>query len=264
MEVQNLSSNRVAGAGYFVGWQNVHLGTNWDEFESDFSRKKDELAMSGDNDSHPNGSKLSGKNPKLVGQASGSGNKVSFYSRALSSILSLPMDDEGRDLYKRLMDGVAENLASSDLPEGSSGGILPDFDEATSKPVRQTAPHILCVDDEQDILSVAKMTLETVGGYKVSCCSSGLEALEHVGQLKPDLILLDVMMPQMGGLATMDALKRKAETITTPIVFMTARVQPAEVKEYLSLGAAAVVHKPFDPMQLPGQIGEILQQLKIR
>ena len=69
------------------------------------------------------------------------------------------------------------------------------------------------------------------------------------------------MMPQMGGPSTLQALRAKAETASIPVVFMTARVQPKEVEEYLALGASAVVHKPFDPMQLAGQIGEILNRV---
>lgn len=119
-------------------------------------------------------------------------------------------------------------------------------------------PHIMCVDDEQDILSVARLSLETVGGFQVSCCNSGLEALDNVLQIKPDLILMDVMMPQMGGPATLQKMKEMNGLEHVPIVFMTARVQPAEVEEYLRMGATAVVHKPFDPMLLSGQIAEIL------
>lgn len=123
-------------------------------------------------------------------------------------------------------------------------------------------PHILCVDDERDILSVARLSLETVGGYKVTTCSSGPEAVERIKDINPDLILLDVMMPHMGGPETLQELRSITDAAITPIVFMTARVQPNEVEEYIQMGAAAVVHKPFDPMQLANQIGEILDRLR--
>lgn len=155
---------------------------------------------------------------------------------------------------------IAANFAAQDQTDilVQAGTISDGENGAELKP--KNVPHIMCVDDEQDILSVATLSLETVGGYRVSCCSSGVEAVERAAEIAPNLILLDVMMPQMGGPATLQALRANAETASIPVVFMTARVQPHEVEEYLELGASAVVHKPFDPMQLPGQIGEILKR----
>jgi len=117
---------------------------------------------------------------------------------------------------------------------------------------------ILCVDDERDILDVACMCLEMVGGYRVTCCESGQAALDVVaGGAVPDLFLLDVMMPGMNGPETLVALRRRPELDAIPIVFMTARVQEAEVRTYLRLGVTAVIPKPFDPMKLPGELATI-------
>jgi two-component system OmpR family response regulator len=116
---------------------------------------------------------------------------------------------------------------------------------------------ILCVDDEGDILDIAKMSLELVGGMHVSCCASGTEAIETINEIKPDLVLLDVMMPDMDGPATLRELRKRQELDRTPIVFMTARVQPHEVQTYKALGASGVVPKPFDPMTLADQINDI-------
>ncbi len=117
---------------------------------------------------------------------------------------------------------------------------------------------ILCVDDERDILDVASMCLEMVGGYQVTCCESGQAALDALdGGMTPDLILLDVMMPGMNGPETLAAVRRRAKFDAVPIVFMTARVQEAEVRAYLRLGVTAVIPKPFDPMKLPGELGMI-------
>ena len=123
----------------------------------------------------------------------------------------------------------------------------------------ETMPHILCVDDEQDILSVATLALEMVGGFTVSSVTNGSDAVWAAEDTQPDLILLDVMMPQMGGPATLKALRENRNTAGIPVVFMTARVQAHEVAEYLELGASAVIHKPFDPMLLPSQLKEVLQ-----
>jgi two-component system OmpR family response regulator len=117
-----------------------------------------------------------------------------------------------------------------------------------------TLQHILCIDDEADILEVAQLSLEMVGGFKVTCLSSGRDAIDKAAAISPDLILLDVMMPQLDGPSTLTALRTQARLRHVPIVFMTARVQPAEVQRYLDLGAAGVTAKPFDAMALPGQI----------
>ncbi len=113
---------------------------------------------------------------------------------------------------------------------------------------------ILCVDDERDILDVAQMCLEVVGGYQVTCCDSGAEALIQAAKERPDLILLDVMMPHMNGPDTLAELRKLPALKTIPVVFMTARIQATAVKSYMKLGAVAVIPKPFDPMALAGQV----------
>src|SRR5262245_22293624 len=113
---------------------------------------------------------------------------------------------------------------------------------------------ILCIDDETDILEIAKMSLETVGGYTVKTCARGMEGIEQVESFKPDLILLDVMMPVIDWPATLKILQNKSTLQNTPIVFMTAKVQPSETAHYLTLGAAGVIAKPFDPMTLPEEV----------
>lgn len=113
---------------------------------------------------------------------------------------------------------------------------------------------ILCVEDDPDIQVVIQLALETVGGFAVKLCASGREALESVAGFHPDLILLDVMLPGMDGPATLEALCRLPEAASLPVVFMTAKVQPDEVAHLLSLGALAVIAKPFDPMTLAREI----------
>jgi len=116
---------------------------------------------------------------------------------------------------------------------------------------------ILYVEDEPDIQEVARMALEMVGGFTVQICSSGQEAVEVAPGFAPDLILLDVMMPGMDGPSTMKAL-REIETLSqTPVAFMTAKVQPNEIQEYIELGAINVIPKPFDPMTLSAQVVEV-------
>lgn len=113
---------------------------------------------------------------------------------------------------------------------------------------------VLYVEDEPDIQAVARIALEMVGGLTVNICSSGEQALREAAGFAPDMILLDVMMPGMDGPTTLKALRETPALATTPVVFMTAKVQPAEVARYSSMGALGVIPKPFDPMTLASQI----------
>ncbi|KFX70738.1 chemotaxis protein CheY [Pseudomonas taeanensis MS-3] len=116
---------------------------------------------------------------------------------------------------------------------------------------------ILHVEDDPSIQAVAKVALEAVGGFEVLSCSSGTEALEKVQAFDPDFILLDVMMPGMDGPQTLAELGELIDIRQIPVAFMTAKVQPAEVEHYRSLGARDVITKPFDPMQLATQVRDI-------
>ncbi len=116
---------------------------------------------------------------------------------------------------------------------------------------------ILFVEDEVDIQMVARLALEDIGGFEVEVCGSGFEALEHAPRFRPELILLDVMMPDLDGPATLHALSCQPESAATPVVFVTAKVQSYEVSEYLDLGAIDVIVKPFDPMTLAERVLEI-------
>jgi CheY-like chemotaxis protein len=116
---------------------------------------------------------------------------------------------------------------------------------------------IMYVEDEPDIQAVAKLALEALGGFQVKICSSGQEALDSVLAFAPDLILLDVMMPGMDGPSTLKALRDLSELSKTPVIFMTAKVQPQELLQYKSLGAVDVIPKPFDPMTLADTVKKI-------
>lgn len=124
----------------------------------------------------------------------------------------------------------------------------------------KTLTRILYVEDEADIQSVARLALEAVGGFTVRICSSGEEALREAAGFSPELILLDVMMPGMDGPTTLARLREQTPFTRTPVVFMTAKVQPAEVAHFKSLGALDVIPKPFDPMALAGQVRAIWER----
>ncbi|MDO9052358.1 MAG: response regulator [Gallionella sp.] len=116
---------------------------------------------------------------------------------------------------------------------------------------------VLYVEDEPDIQVVARLALEMLGGFTVEICGSGSEALDKMSSFNPQLILLDVMMPGMDGPTTLGNLRKLPQFAATPVIFMTAKVQPSEVAGYKALGAIDVIPKPFDPMTLAGQISEI-------
>jgi len=116
---------------------------------------------------------------------------------------------------------------------------------------------ILYVEDEPDIQAIAKLALETIGGFNLEVCSSGAEAIKKGPNFHPDLILMDVMMPGMDGPTTLVELRKDKNLSATPVVFMTAKVQPQEIAEFKELGAVEVIAKPFDPMTLSEQINSI-------
>ncbi|HEY0923429.1 response regulator [Rheinheimera pacifica] len=116
---------------------------------------------------------------------------------------------------------------------------------------------IMHVEDDPSIQQVAKIALEAVGGFSVHTCGSGRQALTEYPTVKPQLILLDVMMPGMDGPTTLQQLQAQYDLTKVPVVFMTAKVQSNEIASYKALGAADVVAKPFDPMTLSNQIRQI-------
>ncbi len=116
---------------------------------------------------------------------------------------------------------------------------------------------ILIVEDEPDIQTIARLALETVGELTVATCDSGKQALSAALAFRPDLVLLDVMMPGMDGPTTLRTLRQAPELCAVPVVFMTAKVQSQEVQSFLALGAADVIAKPFDPMTLAERVRDI-------
>lgn len=121
---------------------------------------------------------------------------------------------------------------------------------------------ILYVEDEPDIQAIAKLALEAIGGFAVEICSSGQEALDKAPSWQPQLILMDVMMPGMNGPDTLRKMREIPSLNATPVIFMTAKVQPAEVQKYKSMGALGVIPKPFDPMTLAATVSSAWEQAR--
>lgn len=112
----------------------------------------------------------------------------------------------------------------------------------------------LIIDDDRDIRTVARLSLTLVGGMDVIEAHSGREGLRKARDERPDVILLDMMMPAMGGLETLAALRSQPLTATTPVIFLTAKAAANDVERLTALGAAGLLIKPFDPRTLSDQV----------
>jgi two-component system OmpR family response regulator len=125
--------------------------------------------------------------------------------------------------------------------------------------VHQTLDRILYVEDDADIRKIVSLSLESIGDYTVAACGSCADALEVVDEFDPDLLLLDVMMPEMDGPGTLRELRKRDSATDAPAVFITAKVQAGDLANYRRLGVVDVIVKPFDPMVLSDRIAEIWQ-----
>jgi CheY-like chemotaxis protein len=117
---------------------------------------------------------------------------------------------------------------------------------------------VLVIDNESYIQEIIQIALETISGWHVITASSGQEGLAAAQKHQPDAILLDVMMPVMDGLTTFTKLQENPSTQPIPVILLTAKVQAADQQRYQILGVRATISKPFDPIQLPTQISDLL------
>jgi CheY-like chemotaxis protein len=121
-------------------------------------------------------------------------------------------------------------------------------------------PHrkLLVIDDEDDIREVARLSLELTEGWTVTTANGGAAGMALALSMKPDAILLDVMMPDMDGPSTLRALQQQHATTSIPVIFLTAKVQAADREKFMQLGVRGIIAKPFDPLTLGKQIREVL------
>lgn len=120
-----------------------------------------------------------------------------------------------------------------------------------------TLNKVLYAEDEADIREIAILALESIGQLEVESCDSGIQVIDLAMRFQPQLILLDVMMPGMDGPSTLKQLKNHQQLKNIPVIFLTAKILPDEIKRFKSLGAIDVISKPFDPMTLADQIRDI-------
>ena len=119
------------------------------------------------------------------------------------------------------------------------------------------ALNVIVIDDDEDIRNLSAMSLRNVGGYNVRTAERGQGGIELALAQVPDIILLDVMMPGMGGPEVLAQLREHPELGGCTVAFMTAKAQPQEISDLLDLGAADVITKPFDIMALPERVHAI-------
>jgi CheY-like chemotaxis protein len=118
--------------------------------------------------------------------------------------------------------------------------------------------NILIVDDEEDVRAIAKLGLEMGAGWNVLTACSGREALNIAANSILDVILLDMMMPDMDGRATLQQLKANPGTKKIPVILLTAKFQQSDRESFTDLDVAAIFAKPFRPLKLAEQINEVL------
>lgn len=121
-----------------------------------------------------------------------------------------------------------------------------------------TKRRVLIIDDEDDIRTVAALTLEMVADWEVLVATNGKEGIERARQERPDAILLDVMMPEMDGPTTFRNLQAIPETRDIPVLLLTAKVQAVDQQRFADLGVAGVLFKPFDPLALADQVAKVI------
>lgn len=117
---------------------------------------------------------------------------------------------------------------------------------------------ILIIDDEERIREVVQICLIKLAHWEAIAVGSGLEGLHQAETKQPDAILLDMSMPDMDGITTLEQLQNNPATQAIPVILLTAKVQPLEQSQYAQLGIAGLIAKPFDPVQIGQQIAHIL------
>ena len=124
----------------------------------------------------------------------------------------------------------------------------------------QPLKSILYVEDDLHVRTTAKLVLEVLGKFEVRECSSGREALHAARDFTPDLILLDVMMPELDGVDTLAMLRRLPHLADVPALFVTALTAEEDIARYVEAGAIGVIPKPLLPLRLTGQLHSLWDQ----
>jgi CheY-like chemotaxis protein len=117
---------------------------------------------------------------------------------------------------------------------------------------------VLIIDDEETIQTVVKFGINLAANWEVLTASSGPQGIQMAQTEPVDVILLDVMMPEMDGIATFQALQSQTDTCEIPVIFLTAKAQTDERRQFNDLGVSGVITKPFNSLDLPTLIAKLL------
>jgi CheY-like chemotaxis protein len=120
---------------------------------------------------------------------------------------------------------------------------------------------ICYVEDDEDIQRIVRMSLERIGKMTVALVSDPTQAITTITEFRPDLVMLDWMMPTMDGPTLFRQMKLRPETSALPVVFITAKASQRDLDELRTLGAAGTISKPFSPKDLPEQLRAIWKGL---
>ena len=113
------------------------------------------------------------------------------------------------------------------------------------------------VDDDDDLLAVVRLALEATAGMQVESCTSGARALEVIPGFEPDVILVDLLMPGMVGVETIERLRERMDLSHVAVAFATGMEDPEQLRRIVDAGAAAIIHTPFDAFALADRIHRI-------
>ena len=119
---------------------------------------------------------------------------------------------------------------------------------------------ILYVEDDLHVRTTAKLVLEVLGKFEVRDCASGRDALRAAQDFYPDLILLDMMMPELDGIRTLAMLRLLPHLCDTPAMFVTGMTSPEDIERYVQAGVIGVIPKPVSPLRLSAQVQGLWQQ----
>ncbi len=119
---------------------------------------------------------------------------------------------------------------------------------------------IMYVEDDPDLQQIVRLGLETGGGYDIKVCDSGRQAIREIKEFQPDLLILDVLMPELSGTQTLDVIRKIPGFEERPAIFLTSKTQPHLLEEYRRLRAIGVIRKPLNPLKLSGQVKEIWEK----
>jgi len=120
---------------------------------------------------------------------------------------------------------------------------------------------ICYVEDDEDIQRIVRMSLERVGKMTVEVVGDPTLAIDAINAFKPDLVMLDWMMPKLDGPALFRQMQARPDTRALPVVFITAKASQRDLEELTKMGAAGTISKPFSPKELPEQLREIWRKL---